>query len=506
MSNYFEILCGVAALLLAVYYYATSTFDFWKNRGVVGPRPLPYFGNIKDILFARKSVAVYVKEIYDAYKNESMIGLYSRTTPLLVICEPKLIKDVLIRDFSHFSDRGLTINEKVEPLSSHLFFLETERWRPLRNRLSPIFTSGKLREMFYLIVECSHHLEKCLDKKVGREEVIECRELAAKFTTDVIGTCAFGIEMSALADEESEFRKMGKAVFAVNLRNILQTKLKQFIPTLYNLLRLLPYQKYVPFFTKVVSETIKYRRENNIVRPDFINMLMELQKHPEKLQNIELSDTLLTAQAFVFFVAGFETSSLTITNTLYELAQNQDIQDKLREEIEEHCAKNDGELKYDDIKRMKYLDKAYKETLRMYPAGSIVTRRAQSNYIFNGTGVSIPKGTIIWIPVQGIHYDPDIYPNPQKFDPERFNEDAVAARNPMHYLPFGDGPRNCIGERFAVYQTKVGLITILRNYKVDVCDKTMIPYEIDPGSFVSSPKSGIYLKMTKIPRKCKIIS
>ena len=72
-------------------------------------------------------------------------------------------------------------------------------------------------------------------------------------------------------------------------------------------------------------------------------------------------------------------------------------------------------------------------------------RQAKSNYTFNGTKVSVPKGTMIWVPVYGMHHDPDIYPNPEKFDPERFNEDAVFARHPMHYLPFGDGPRNCIG-------------------------------------------------------------
>ena len=116
MSNYFEILCGVAALLLAVYYYATSTFDFWKIRGVMGPRPLPFLGNIKEILFVRKSMPEYVKEIYDAYKNESMVGLYSRRSPFLILHEPELIKDVLIRDFSNFADRGIRVHEKVSEI------------------------------------------------------------------------------------------------------------------------------------------------------------------------------------------------------------------------------------------------------------------------------------------------------------------------------------------------------------------------------------------------------
>lgn len=81
----------------------------------------------------------------------------------------------------------------------------------------------------------------------------------------------------------------------------------------------------------------------------------------------------------------------------------------------------------------------------MYPPAALIPRKTTSSYTFNNTKITIPQGTLMWIPVFAIHRDPDIYPNPDLFDPERFNEDAVAARHSMHYLPFGDGPRNCIG-------------------------------------------------------------
>ncbi|XP_029053438.1 probable cytochrome P450 6a14 [Osmia bicornis bicornis] len=500
MASYFEILLSIAVILIAFYYYAVSNFDFWKKRGVVGPTPIPFFGNTKDLIFAKTTIRHYIETTYVQYKNEPMIGFYLMSKPSLILNDPELIKDVLIRDFSQFADRGNPVYEKTEPLSPHLFSLEPERWRPLRTRLSPIFTSGKLKEMFYLIIECSQHLEKYLAKEVEKGEPLECRELAARFTTDVIGSCAFGIEMNALADEKSEFRQKGRELFDVSsFENIFRNKMRQFFPKLYALLgNIIPDRRFAPFFTKVITDTMKYRQENDIVRPDFINMLMELKAHPEKLNNIELTDSLLTAQAFVFFVAGFETSSATISNALYELAVNQEIQNKLREEIIEYCSKDKGELEYETVKEMEYLDKVFKETLRMYPPLTVLFRNVSSNYTFDGTKVSIPKGTKIWIPVFALHRNSDIYPNPDSFDPERFNEDAVAARHPMHYLPFGDGPRNCIGARFAIYQTKIGLITILRNYKVDVCEKTSIPYEFHPAAFLLTPKEGIYLKFTKV--------
>lgn len=141
--------------------------------------------------------------------------------------------------------------------------------------------------MFYLIIECSLNLEIYLDKLIEKNESIECRELTARFTTDVIGSCAFGIDMSSMTDENSEFRRMGREVFAVNLTNVTRLKLKQFMPRLYDLLGyVIPDRTFAPFFTRVVTDTIKYRNDNNIVRPDFINMLMELQKNPQKLENI----------------------------------------------------------------------------------------------------------------------------------------------------------------------------------------------------------------------------
>nr|XP_033329019.1 cytochrome P450 6A1-like [Megalopta genalis] len=499
MTECLQILSAIALVFVAVYYYLTSSFDFWKSKDVPGPDPIPVFGNTKDVFFRKKHLGVYIRQLYEKYKNEPLIGIFINSTPNAIVCDMDLIKDVLIKDFSVFDHRGVVINGKVEPLSEHIFNLEAKRWRPLRTRLSPVFTSGKLKEMFHLIMECSEHLEKYLVKLEKEGVPIECREVAARFTTDVIGSCAFGINVNALSNEESEFRRMGKKVFSTSLWDTLRFTFREFLPKLYFfIMSLQPYSHLTSFFVRVVSDTIKYREENNVIRPDFVNMLIELRNHPEKLQDIELTDNLLAAQAMVFFAAGFETSSTTICHALYEMALNPQVQEKLRAEIKEFSIKNNGSIKYDDIKEMKYLDKVFKETLRKYPPGALLRRKCNSDYTFSNTKVTIPKGTRVFVPVLGLHHDPSIYPNPEVFDPERFNHDAVALRHPMSYLPFGDGPRNCIGARFAVYQTKVGIIKTLENFKVDVCGKTMIPYENNPRSLVYGPKEGIYLKLSEV--------
>lgn len=141
--------------------------------------------------------------------------------------------------------------------------------------------------MFSLMLDCGKQFEEYLDNVVVKGESIEIRDLTAKFTTDVIGSCAFGIDMNAMGEKESEFRRKGKQIFAGSLENILRLKIKLFSPTIYKLLGyVVPDRKFAPFFTKVVMDTVKYREEHNIVRPDFIHMLMEFQKHPEKIDNI----------------------------------------------------------------------------------------------------------------------------------------------------------------------------------------------------------------------------
>ncbi|XP_071646284.1 cytochrome P450 6A1-like isoform X1 [Temnothorax longispinosus] len=498
----FEILCGIAVvIILALYYFLTSNYDFWKSRGVRGPRPIPVFGNLKNVTFSKISVGYYLAELYNEYKDEAVLGIFAGKMPILIVKDLDLIKDVLIKDFSTFANRGIPVSNKADPLSQHLFSLEPKRWRPLRTRLSPVFTSGKLKEMFSLISECADHLIQYMEKVVSENKPVECHELTAKYTTDVIGSCVFGIEMNALSNDNSEFRKMGRKIFEPTWTNILQIRLRLMFPRLYELSAyVLPQTEITKFFTRVVVETMDYRETNNITRNDFVDMLRELKKHPDKLDDIDLTDSLIAAQAFVFFIAGFKTSSTTISHALYELALNQKIQDNLREEIEEVYIKYNGDLTYENIKKMNYLDKVFKETLRKYPPATLLRRESTSSYTFDGINVSIPKSQKIWIPVYGIHRDPNIYPKPDVFDPERFNEEAVQSRHPMAYLPFGNGPRNCIGTRFALYQSKIGLIHILRSYKVETCEKTPIPYVHNPKALILSPKDGLHLKIIKINR------
>ena len=284
-----EILCILAVIFLIFYYYCTLNYNFWKVRGVRGPKPSFPLGNFKTIMLNRLSVGDYLNVIYKDFKDEPMIGIYARTTPVLILKDPEFIKDVLIKDFTTFADRGLKIHEKVEPLSQHLFSLEPTRWRPLRNKLSPVFTSGKLKEMFYLLLESSDHLEKYMETIVSRNEPIECRDLTAKFTTNVIGSCAFGININSFRDEENDFLRMGKKIFQITFWRSIKMRIRDATPWLFDLLGpLLQDREINSFFTNLIIETMRYRKDNSIQRHDFVDLLKDIKEHPDKLDFGEL--------------------------------------------------------------------------------------------------------------------------------------------------------------------------------------------------------------------------
>lgn len=134
---------------------------------------------------------------------------------------------------------------------------------------------------------------------------------------------------------------------------------------------------------------------------------------------------------------GHETSSSAATFALYELALNQEIQDRLRNEISEVASRHDGEITYDGIMEMKYLDMVFNETLRKFPVVDTQFRKCTTAFRIPNSNLIVPEGVAIMIPVHALHRDESFYDNPDQFDPERFTDENVKKRKPFTYLPFG---------------------------------------------------------------------
>ncbi|KAG7196585.1 hypothetical protein KM043_013078 [Ampulex compressa] len=498
-------------LLGILYYYFTATFDFWENHGVPYRKPTVLFGNFAPLLLFRKSLPEGVKEMYEWFKDERFFGVFRVRSPVLILRDPDLVKNICVKDFACFSNRGIPVNSQ-DPLSGHLFNLEGKKWKGLRSKLTIAFSSGKLKRMFYLLVECGEEFRKHINASSVEDRPIEIRELATKFTIDVIGSCAFGIQINALSDEDSEFHKAAKKLSRPSYKATLWRMLRTAMPGLYKLLGVQVIDPQVTrFFKDVVSQVIELRENHGVRRHDFMDLLIELKnkgslegetgmnvyedEDTQAAKEIELDENAIAAQAFVFFVAGYETSSNTIAFCLHELALNLEIQERTRRDIQEALERRDGKLTYDAIQDMKYLDMVILETLRKYPPAPLLSRRCETKYQIPGSKVELSAGMRVIIPIYGLHHDSDYYPEPATFNPERFTDEAKRTRHPYTYLPFGEGPRNCIGMRFALLQIKVGIISFLRDHRVEICEKSPIPMKFSRRSLVTSSEKGFWLRI-----------
>ncbi|XP_069676418.1 probable cytochrome P450 6a14 [Periplaneta americana] len=510
-----EWLTIASVLAYFIYRYSISTFNYWKDRGIPYLEPTPGFGNTRRMFF-KISFAEQFKLFYDEFDGKPYCGVFQFRSPVLVVRDPDMIKLVMVKDFPYFQDRRVSFNEKKEPLSAHLLNLRGSQWRGLRAKLTPTFTSGKMKMMSNLMNECAEDLKTYLEGPASRNEVLEVKEIMAKFTTDIIGSCAFGLKCNSMKDPDSAFRSMGRMVVEPSINNVLRRLLALLVPKLG--IRVLPWEV-TQFFMSAVKETIMYREQHKVVRNDFMQLLIQLKNQGKvhddddnetgefkkltngmngvnSVDNIVFTDSRLASQAFIFFLAGFETSSTTLSFCLYELAVNPDIQKKLRGEIDAALRKSGGHITYDAVQNIGYLGKVIDETLRKHPPASNITRVVTQPYVIPGTNAELDKGVKVVIPVYALHHDPHYYPEPERFDPERFSSEAKSSRPHFTYLPFGEGPRNCIGMRFGLLQTKVGLAVLLSNFEFSVSEKTKQPLELDPKSFITSAKGGIWLKIS----------
>ncbi|EJY57332.1 AAEL017539-PA [Aedes aegypti] len=482
------IILALTPLFLFIIY-VKQKYAYWARRNVPFLKPHFPYGNFEAL--DRKSIADVAREAYEEMKNRGpFYGAYFFLQPLITITDPDLIKMVLIKDFNTFPDRGLYFNERDDPLSAHMFAIEGNKWRSLRQRLSPTFTSGKMKMMFPTLAAVGDQFSAFLDEEIGSGKVVEVKDFMAKFTTDIIGSCAFGIECNSFKDPHGRFRQFGKMVFETPVHgSLVRFALKSF-PEISRRLRIKAlHEEASKFFYGVVEDTVKYREKNGVERKDFLSLLIDMKK-----DGVDFTMDEIAANSFIFFGAGFETSSSNQTFCLYELARNPECQDKARQSVLD-ALRNHGGMTYDAACDMQYLDQCINETLRLYPSVPVLERRAFQDYKIPGHDVVIPKGMKINIPAYAIQRDERFYPDPDVFNPDRFHQKEVAKRHICTFIPFGEGPRICIGLRFGMMQSRVGLATILSKFRISICSETANPLEYSSKTSVLIPKEGLWLRV-----------
>uniref|UniRef100_A0A1B6C600 Cytochrome P450 n=2 Tax=Clastoptera arizonana TaxID=38151 RepID=A0A1B6C600_9HEMI len=161
---------------------------------------------------------------------------------------------------------------------------------------------------------------------------------------------------------------------------------------------------------------------------------------------------------------------------------------------------NTENVTYEIVQGMKYLDQVISENLRKHTPLLYFTRKVTRDYRIPGTDVVLNKNVGIIIPSYAIHNDPKYYPEPRKFDPERFSEQNASKLKKFTYMPFGGGPRLCVAKRFALLEQKITLTRLLPRFRFGVCEKTEYPLDYEPSTMFPIPKKGIWLKVERLQK------
>ena len=319
----------IISILIATTVYLVNKyfFSYWAKRNVPQLDPTFLVGNIGKLFTFKETMADVFSNIYEKNKHHRFIGGYLSYIPMLIINDPQLVQDVMIRDFKTFHDRP-TPGDAAEifPLVGNLFNLRGQKWKNLRVKLSPAFSSGRLKVMFPFLKDCSQVLVDYVEKNIKSGiTVFDFKDLLARLTIDNISSVALGVENDCINDDNNMLYKIGLKIFEPSVRNALVLTMAFFTPDLITRFKINPILPEIgDFIYSLVNQTVEHREKNNIHRNDFMQLLIELKNKgfvSESRRNSKIDEEIdwedevsekgnrlaiddIAAQVFIFFGAG----------------------------------------------------------------------------------------------------------------------------------------------------------------------------------------------------------
>ncbi|XP_021373364.1 cytochrome P450 3A11-like [Mizuhopecten yessoensis] len=468
------------------YWYLKLHFGVFERYGIPGPKPVFLLGNIIEIM--KKGQLQAIIDWRKTYGKA--FGYFEGFTPVLSISDPAVVREVLVKDFTNFQARKPF---PLAPRKSLGLFLENgHQWRRSRSILSPAFSTSKLRTMTVVMEQQIDKLLQNLGTQQDKGIYFDIYRQFQSLTLDVIGRCAFGLHTNAQLDLSDAFLNNIQSLF----RNMSTT-------VILPIVMLFPFVQYFIFAIKNVVlaigmnpvswlrhqiiEVIRIRRE--IGNDGSVTDLMQqMLFHSDKHQ--KMTDREIVAQSLTFLLAGYETTSAVLAFHCHLLAKNPEAQRRIRREIKQL---GQEKISYQSVQKLPYLDMVFDEVCRLYPTASlIVTRQAAAARTYGH--VYIPTGMNVQVDVWGLHHDTQFWDHPEKFMPERFSPENKSQIRPYTFMPFGAGPRNCIGSRFAMLETKIAVARIIKDYELKPANSSQDDLNLlCRGAIV--PKDGVHVKL-----------
>ena len=366
-----------------------------------------------------------------------------------------------------------------------------ETWKSIKKSASGPFSVIRLKKSISLYNECNKHMLDFIDRQLSAgSDVIDSSNLLPNVSMDVLASVGLGVNINSFEDPNNEFRAKVDNIFDTR-----RWECVQYLPNIAKLLRLKAMNPdSVGYIRTIIERTMEQRRKGGILGKDILGSFI---RHKEDNPNEENFDVLLNT--YVQFVGdgNFTLAGLLGANMYYIIAYPE-VYSKLVEEQEnvfDSKEGRNGDLTEDKLNELLYLDMVILETSRLV-CFERNSRTCTKPWRIPDTDIIIPVGTEIVVPVAAIHKDPDFWESPEEFIPERFSPENKGKIKSGTYLPFGSGPRHCLGMNYARLHIKIAITHILRNYELYNFEN--LPKIMErPHPFAFLPKEGLRIKLSK---------
>jgi len=470
--------------MYTLYRRGTSTFNHFSDQGIPGPKPIAFIGSIWGMW--KQNLPLHDIELAEKYGK--VYGTFEGTLPNLYVNDTKLIKSIFVKDFDHFINRRNFDVSEVKFLRKMVSLMENQEWKDVRSALTPSFTTGKIKRYSVQMKECADQLSEKLISVAETDGKISLKDELSIVTMSVIAKCAFGITIENLGDKNNSFMNNAKKAFQAPINKSPLILLLFVLPKvlLKHISKMLFKNDAMDYFFDVMEKLVKERAKSIQKFHDFPETSSEAFAGYTKEENGKTVpmwnkddvEELVTAQATIFLLAGFDTTANTLSASCFILARNPDLQEKMYDLI---MSKIDqfGDVSHEMIQEMPYVDHFINEVLRMYAPIARVERASNKDVTYDG--IHIKKGTMVTVSAYAIHYSEEYYPNAKTFNPDRWNAENKANLDPYAFMPFGMGPRNCIGMRFALEEVKLILCTLIKQFRFFSVEETPTELTFEDG-------------------------
>ncbi|KAL1310316.1 hypothetical protein HN51_052958 [Arachis hypogaea] len=511
-SSLTAILFTVVAIMggLLAYLYG----PYWKVRQVPGPPTWPLVGHLH-------LMAKYGPDLFTLLAKQygPIYRFHMGRQPLIIIADPELCREVGTRKAKEIPNRSMPSPVSAAPIHQRgLFFTKGEQWSTMRSTVTSFFHTSFISSMVPTMQSFIEPATQILDSHAEAQEDINFSNFSLRLATDVVGQASFGVNFGLSKphstkndaedgeDEVSQF--INQHIFntthlKMDLSGSLSIIIGLILPILQEpcrqILKRIPgtmdwkIERGNRSLSGRIDRIIEKRmEEKGRSSKDFLSIVLSGR---ERKQNY-LTPDYISALTYEQLLAGSTTTSFTMSSIVYLVAGHPHVEKKLLQEIDAFGPKDKIPTPQDLKEKFPYLDQVINESMRYYMASPLIAREASTDVEIGG--YLLPKGTWVWLALGALSKDPKSFPEPEKFKPERFdpNCEEMKRRHPYAFIPFGIGPRICIGKQYAQQEVKLTLIHLYRRYVFRHSPDMEIPLELDYG-LVLNFKNGVKVRVVK---------